>query len=426
MLLQKRDVVVLGGTTSSSWKDAGNDVLDLVRCLRQLDTVATNPLDAAIRMTRILHFVPESVAVLYSGNFGRFCLPCHPETGALYPNAYSKCKRGKKNKCPTCSLKIPPRFSVPQSKREIENDEDNNDDENGDESSSNNQPVLDIDSVLEIQTRFKDRSQKRHYSIDLRHFYCKCVPNLPPDLVCPLCRISDRRTLLLSAFSYQAEPSAAREQPGHMSLSFTPLMMTEKEQQPVAKRARRAGYGIDGDGDGSTAAADFPSEYTDMFLPTLSGALVLRRLFKQDCKHAMAIHCVSCQKFGLIAPARICMPCHLRHDEEEKSVGGVLFRPDREDPSRMHCRYCVIANNYRREASSERENDEEEEAKESAFNEGEQSDIGPSSDNGGSEHDNEDGNHDAYESDGGFRREDEHAYEEPDYGSDHDNDGDYY
>lgn len=425
-LLQNREAVVLGSTRR--WKDAGNDTFQVLQCLRQLDTVATNPLDAVLRIMRILKHLPEQLAVLYTGKYGRFCAPCHAESGTLQVDAYPPCPKGKKN-CESCAFRIPPRAllldvagkqdeegPMRNAAHNREGGGGDDDEESSDESTEEKPP--DIYSILSIKARHRNRA-RGVYSMDLENFYCKCVPNLPHDLICPLCRVSNRRTLLLSAFSYQSEPSSAREQPGHMSLSFTPLVESETKRARHEERA-------DNHDDNTTTDHFPPKEYVDMFLPSYSAHLLLRALFRQDCKHAMAIHCTSCQKFGLIAPARLCMPCLLRLEGADQSVGGVVFRPSRTEESfRMHCRWCSQAN---QETDSEQEEKEGSEA-ESADN---SRDAAESEHHNNAREDYDYGDNGGYEGgDGDYGEYDqasdvEHAY--GDYGNDDEygNDGDYY
>jgi len=380
LVLQTRRVVVTGNT--QQWKDAGNDAFDAIQCMKQLDTAATNPLDTLLRIMRVLLHLPSQLAVCYSSKYGRFCAPCHAHSGSMQREAYSKCSRGKQN-CSTCAFKIPPRaISSPGENEEGE-----------EEGEFDN-----IYSVLSITAR-ETKNSRAMYSLDLEHFHCKCVPNIPPDLICPLCRENTRRTLLLTAFSYQSELSAAREQPGHMSLSFTPLL------EPMKKRARKHQH--------TQASERFPPpEYSDMFLPRASGSRLLRYQFRQDCKHAMSIHCTSCQKFGLIAPSRICMPCHLRFDESALHVGAALFRPEAENATRMHCFYCT----QRPDTESEESDEESEEDDDGDDENGRDAAVGVSEYRGCSY-------------DGGFHDDPdeenmgEDAFE---YGGDEGDDGDYY
>jgi hypothetical protein len=327
--LQARNVVAFDQV--DNWKNAGNDAHHVSDCLRSLNTLSTNPLDALIRIMRVLNHLPENLAVLYSGKQGRHCAPCHAETGALDSESYPKCPRGKK-KCRTCAFAIPPRSIA-------------------------DRPSLggiDIHEIHAIQKNPSDPSREP-YELDLQTFYCKCVPNIPHNLICPMCRQSDRRTLLLSAFTYQAEASSARHNPGSMPVTFTPSL----EQQ--TKRAR-------------TETISFPPEYIETFLPHMpGGTYLLSQVWRADCKHVLSIHCTSCDKFGLLAPARLCTPCRLRETGDGQTVGGVIFRPSAENSARMRCRFCSIAaihgDTSEDESRSDDDDDEEDDETQSSDHE---------------------------------------------------------
>lgn len=120
------------------------------------------------------------------------------------------------------------------------------------------------------------------------------------------------------------------------------------------------------------------------------------------------------------------MPCHLRLDEAEKSVGGVVFRPDRnrQGSTCMHCRYCDSANN-------DSEGDPSVSREESDM--GDQDDV--HDDSVQEDHSTNNsiyGDHTVYGSNGGeydgFDQESdvEHAYDNSGYGSGHGDNENYY
>lgn len=184
MLLQDRELVVLGNTRR--WKEAGDDMFHVAHCLHQLgDMAATNPLDAVFRMLRIVSHIPIQLAVLYSGKYGKFCSPCDTNTGALRLNAYPSCPRGKTN-CDTCVFKIPPRTPLDETEKKAQPQLSARQDLEDDDEDETSNGSLDIYSVLSIRTPHKNRA-RGVYSMDLDNFYCKCVPNLPNDLICPIC-----------------------------------------------------------------------------------------------------------------------------------------------------------------------------------------------------------------------------------------------
>ena len=200
------------------------------------------------------------------------------------------CQKGKKQ-CASCRLKIPrkPR------RREHADENDESNDDSGDEE----EPLPRLDDVLQIAVN-------RHEVLDLDHYYPKCVPNLPRDLVCPLCRVDDHRTLLLTEMTYSTPDETAQGAMRNL-LTFTPRL--------------------------DRVANAFPPLSSCFFVPGLNSGT---RLPVTDFKHALAIHCTHCRNFGMLAPAGLCFgPRHVGDgcggklpigDACGSPVGGILCR----------------------------------------------------------------------------------------------------
>ena len=281
------------------WHDATNELSNQMGACLKYDPM--DPLDSLVLCMRVIKHMPEEMAVCYSDKYGRHCLPWSGQREA--PNAssvrlgqyeYPPCGRGTQN-CETCISRIPSK-------------------ERKDEKI---QGSYCLDDFFQIQ----DNHQGGF--IDLHRHYNRCIPNLPPDLICPVCRVSDRRTLMLTDMSYQSEAGTEKPEAVHMPLTFTPQNAAVKES--ATKRAKT-------DEDDGIVEESFPPKYREMFIP--EGSFPLE--YTPDCKHCIAIHCSSCRKFGVIAPAGLCSQRRFNCPERGAQVnfscksvikvGGVLRR----------------------------------------------------------------------------------------------------
>jgi len=232
--------------------------------------------------------------VALNGKYGRHCIPLEfsSETNQTEPKLQEECSR---RKCRTCKLHIPV---------------------------CENQDAK-IHSYISIPN-------EHGKPLDLSRFYNKCVPNLPPDLICPSCRCSDKRTLVMSTISYPSNETTG----GNTSLTYTPRAKDktesdksdsaayEEEQEPQRKKQRCVNM---------PDSFAFPSICEDLSFPTTWEPLE----HAQDVKHGIAIHCVSCQNFGVVAPAASCcderFPCHertrqVRNGKDAATIGGIFVR----------------------------------------------------------------------------------------------------
>lgn len=252
------------------------------------------------------------VAVAFNGKYGRHCIPLEfsSETNSTEPKLYQPCS---KKKCETCKLRIPP-------------DDD---------------PDAKIHAFIHIPN-------KRGKAMDLTHFYNKCVPNLPPDLICPSCRCSEKRTLVLSTLSYPSNATSGR----NTLLTYTPrgrnkvaerdesgsdTETDEDEEQEEPQRKKQRVDNLD--------SFAYPELHDDLSFPSRWEPLERAN----DAKHGIAIHCVSCKNFGVVAPAGPChderFPCQERTRQvtigkHVATIGGIFARRKCSNQDCLHAASC--------------------------------------------------------------------------------------
>ncbi len=323
--LQRNNIFLFHDT--SRWKDAGNDDWRVTETLFPTTTTTTTStmttsvsnFSSILHCFRVCKYFPNEVVVAFNGKYGRHLLPTHlnDQSGSdaiLYEKCYG-------SECTTCRFRIPLASTRSVADEDLTDrrrsntrrrriDDESSDDGGGDDLDDDHQSshIMDIDSHFTIEDE-KDRR------LDLKQYYHSCVPNLPPGLTCPVCRCSDERTLLLSEFSYPSVPGGEARHPCHMRLTFTPddddvddetgLDEDGAVQQQLRKRKR-------GENNINIKDPFPPPMYQDMGIPIETRPL----LFKQDAKHVLSLHCVKCQRFGMLAPAAPCMhsqfPCQKR------------------------------------------------------------------------------------------------------------------
>ncbi|GAX23552.1 hypothetical protein FisN_14Hh271 [Fistulifera solaris] len=295
-----RNLFFIPGNVDRNWMDACHDDPD-VFLNYFVSSNAQSPLDSLLRCLRVCKSIPKEVAVVFSGKFGRHIL-------SIDDVRHVPCGRGKQN-CETCRFKIPrkPRPTQKESK---------------------------LDSVLQIAVSSRE-------ILVLDEYFVKCVPNLPRDLICPLCRVTERRTLLLTEMSYPVPEEAAQGALKNM-LTFTPSL------EPQRKRAR------------THHPPRFPPLVPDLIIPGQTAPPVgddsdEESIQHEDFKHALAIHCTNCRGFGIFAPAGLCRGVVAsRVDCLGKTridcAGGILCRTQCSYPSCMHaasCRDCGAQSDMR-------------------------------------------------------------------------------
>jgi hypothetical protein len=277
-------------------------------------TETSNYFNKLLLILRVLRYLPKSVVVAFNGKYGRHCIPIQwddQEKDAIL-QSFSPCER---EQCPTCSLKLP-------SQSPIHSTYTNN-----------------IYDYLEFHNK--------RGVVDLHQYVPKCIPNLPADLRCPNCLVTNQRTLILSEFSYKSESGGATDRPSHTLLTWTPKIDADVESssdsgEQVTKRQKV-------EFEERYTRNPFPPMFDDMAVPVRTQPLRL----KSDCKFAISIHCSSCQKFQVFAPSAVCWNNAFRCEERGKQhgygkyhtiVGGVLVRQQCSSPDCLRpvsCPHCA-------------------------------------------------------------------------------------
>lgn len=260
--------------------------------------------DTLIRTFRVMKHLPQHAAVGFSGKYGRHVIPMqwNSEASELQPFAHPSCNRLN---CPTCRFRIP----------------------------------IDADPSAQIYSCLLVRSKDG--VVDATAFFPKCIPNLPPDLLCPYCCHRNERTLVLSVLSYKS--SSANND--YKVLSFTPYNDEDFEE------TENDGSDEDND-DGEDARHDQVDEDPDRVkpkrpcnrpqfaFPQLFSEVVVSQTdlstpWDDQLKCVVAIHCTSCQHFGVAAPASPCwhdnFHCHhafglLSFGNQESRTGIIVTR----------------------------------------------------------------------------------------------------
>jgi hypothetical protein len=387
-VLHERNLYLAQDTTGNNWKAAAAatarqaESLEYIFCSQSTTTTTTTTttryaMDILLRYLRVMHYLPQEAAVCYSGKSGRHCRPVVPvvqeDSDADQKNAYHyfptklytypPCHRGKRRNCPTCRVKIP---AVQPIEQGGDDGESGSEEEQAEEEEQQQAPVAaaaaardddpppqdddplpvgnqKLDDFYQIQT-----SSGEHLRLDT--YINKCIPNLPSDLTCPICRVTNQRTLQLTEVTYQSAPGTQRREHVTMPLTFTPNeeddVDDDDDQKPrayspdsspeiLASSKRRRLHEDPDDAanavDDSSSEPDetFPPIYQELFIPTTDEF----QKPAEDCKTAISIHCQGCRQFAIIAPAVACLnskfPCHsktMQSGDPAIVIGGVLTR----------------------------------------------------------------------------------------------------
>lgn len=311
------------------WKDASNsnskDSIDAMA--RVLAHDSASPIRTLLDTLRVVKVFPSQAAVAFSAPYGRHCIPLHWDDvieGAL-PTEYDTCQRGEQS-CAACRLvgRIPrrTRFRAPTE-----------------------DCIDDFYDILRAESDSTRPTCTNDY-VELKRYYPSCTPNLPPDLICPVCRISTERTLQLTEISYvSTEESSGWNE---VQLSLTPV----RDTVPQTTRQRQN----DSWRDQLYAADSFPpAPYRDVSIP-----IDHPPPRASNSKHCLAIHCDHCRQFGVLAPVAVCgqgqFHCQdrLRYVDfgKDRSLTGAVFvrqqcsHPDCNRPTLCHrcCRSNVHRN----------------------------------------------------------------------------------
>jgi hypothetical protein len=321
------------------WKTTSSNDSELLEQLfiNKKNTSSSFPLDQLLKICRLLQNIPQQAAIGYNGKYGRYILPMNPKNGE--PKKFSKCTR---QNCTSCKVVKPPLLG----QRDFDTE-------------TSLTFRLTVDSFVEI-------TNAQGMPLDLHIFTeGKCIPNLPPDLCCPQCCITDRRTLLLSSMSYQSDTPSANHQ--QQLPTLTPKLFDDdfdcdesdddldegihsnddddhpsdedvddpQAQERTAARRRRQQQQNGANKRQKLShhhfLDNFPPLYNDHGIPLRQRAIP----YDADCKHALALHCTHCH-FGILAPATPCFsgnnrfPCYLLGrqltDKYGTIVGGMLVR----------------------------------------------------------------------------------------------------
>jgi hypothetical protein len=445
-LLQERNLYLAPDTTGNLWKSAAEATARQAEALERvfsphrpnsmlqtpLDTEtdtssdmdavpssSSGAMDTLLRYLRVMHYLPQEVAVCYSGKSGRHCRPVvraeavqqgdEPKKqvshSRYFPTklfAYPPCHRGKRKNCPTCRVKIP--VQPPNTRAEQEDDEEiDEEEEEIDEEEEEEErlplrplhPHPAIAHVAAFAAGFRpdpprppppagpprfaaphhahgggggglvaaafgppeppqpaaaaaarpdpppagnhtlddfyqiQKSSGEHLRLDA--YFNKCIPNLPSNLTCPVCRVTNQRTLQLTEVTYQSAPGTERHEHVTMPLTFTPTDQEESENRDE-ENGTDDDDNVSMEDDGSSSEPEettFPPIYQELFIPNTEEFLQPA----EDCKTAISIHCGACRQFAVIAPAVACLnsrfPCHgktMDTGDPAIVIGGILTR----------------------------------------------------------------------------------------------------
>lgn len=380
-LHQRNMWMAVAETSSTPDQGAIRDAHDVERILRESlgrPNDSMDALDLTLRLCRVLQNVPREMAVLYKKKYGRHCRPINAEeckrigremkedrasdddddddstdlsitqlleedtspsphcpSGDILWKQFPPCHRGKE-KCPSCQFRIP--FL----------DEDNF-------TGLDHREPPGIDSFFAIEDRSRAPGNR---SLDLGQHYPTCVPNMPSTLSCPMCRVTSRRTLVLSEVVYQTEPGTEKSTPCRSPLTYTPKYpqggfsipddeyTSEEDRTSIRQRQR-----IDSSSRVYTTDDLFPpTMYHEMMIPLLS----VGHEHKYDAKYAISLYCDYCH-FGVLTPSSICGKvalgryCQFQHlYKSTDTVGGVMIRNACAVPNCNLPVLCTLCRTYER------------------------------------------------------------------------------
>jgi hypothetical protein len=259
-----------------------------------------------LRCFRVYQHLPTEVAIAFGGKYGRHCVPMqwNSEANRAEPVNYKPCERPK---CPTCRLKI--------------------------DMDERERPPCSIYKDYDIWLPDHSKRYEGKRRVDLSKYYPKCVPNLPHDLVCPHCTQSDERTLVLSIISYKS--STPPPQASGKPLTYTPFNDEDYIEPQVQHVYDEESSGDEQDADASDEeftnnAANKRQREEDLVedsfaYPHIFDEIASPKAYQpiqesEVAKYAVAIHCVSCEKFGMLAPANPCSHEHFQCRLRAKDV----------------------------------------------------------------------------------------------------------
>lgn len=258
-------------------------------------------LNSLLQVLRVIKYLPISMAVAFDTKHGRHCLPLQWNISEQRSEfmTFSSSRGNDQLDCST--FKTKPRLRSSDQTTSVT-------------STSSSSPRNNIYDHLEMRN-------EHGQPLDLQTCSNTSVPNIPDDLMCPVCRETDYRTLVLSEFSYVCDPGSVDERPSHVQLSWTPGrdgdVSRKNEAGTIEKREQIR----------SETIHSFPPMEEDMAIPIRRNPLSLKR----DCKFTISMHCIECRKFGIFSPASVCWSqsfcCAERgRTSGDKTIGGVMVR----------------------------------------------------------------------------------------------------
>jgi hypothetical protein len=275
-----------------------------------------SPFSLLLRCLRVIQHLPQQLTVAYSGKYGRHCWGLAPGGSSVVRHADCHRKTEGRGGCATCRTRIEtvPMATAQEAAADFPNAPNN----------------LTIDQTLCIPVGAPKHSShkgspsspsendapKRRVRLD--RYHNKCIPNVPSDLVCPCCLVSDRRTLVLTEMSYRTEPGTERISPSNRSLTFTPAAAAapgEEDAQGDKKKRRRLDEGYETGSESAPPGDPFPPMYRESFFYNHFEEPAM------DVKHAISLHCAGCGTFGVLSPAYL----RAAAPGPDAATGNVMF-----------------------------------------------------------------------------------------------------
>ena len=368
-LLFQRNMTILHDTAEQPWSKALSDLPQKERIKKILNSRKGReknapPFRAMLETFRILRYVPAQMAICYNQEYGRHCLAMKwdAEKRQTEPVLYQHCQRGPG--CPTCKWNL---SQKPVDKKNAQQSTILSNERVSQSSKEIHQSLEEYDTHNSLKIFDSERNQD--LSSDLKHFTNQCIPNIPPDLICPVCRCQDKRTLLLSGFSYCSDQTTSTDELSPLGyrtcnlLTLTPATPdhevgtglwqenpsaeSEQEQEETsnsAKRPRLSATSV------STPTSFPPLNYQDLALPKASDEERPTQPLQPEShlKHVTAIHCTECRRFAVLAPSGLCWssryPCLSRSqtfgEASVTRVGGMLVRTSCSEPNCLRPVFC--------------------------------------------------------------------------------------
>jgi hypothetical protein len=296
-----------------SWKDASNANESIEMMARVLfhDNNSVSPVRTLIDSLRVVHVFPSQAAVAFSAPYGRHCIPLHWDDAieAVLPTEYEACRRGEQA-CAACRLvnRIPRRTRF--------------------RGEPTDDCIDDFYDILRGDTAAATGANvAANEYVELKKYYPSCTPNLPPDLICPVCRVSNERTLQLTEVSYASTEESSSW--NTVKLSLTPVRDNANTNNNATTQTIPRQRRNDSWRDQLYAVDSFPpAPYRDVNIP-----IDHPPPRAANAKHCLAIHCDHCRQFGILAPAAVCGQGQFRCQDrlrylnfgKDRSLTGAVF-----------------------------------------------------------------------------------------------------